>query len=90
MACRIQLKVAPKSARNAILGWIGDSLKIAVTAAPEKGKANEAVIALLADRLRLPKSAFSIVRGATQSQKLVEICGQDEVEILRRLGRTAA
>lgn len=91
---RLAVKVAPKAGRNAITGWHGAALKLSVTAAPEKGKANEAVIELLAKTLRLPKSAFSVVRGATSSQKLIEIAGTDEAlddgEILRRLGAPRA
>lgn len=82
---RLQLKVTPKGGRNAINGWMGETLKLSVTAAPEKGKANQAVIELLADLLHLPKSAFSIVRGDTSAQKLIEIRGLDEGEVLRRL-----
>lgn len=82
---RLQLKVTPKGGRNAINGWMGDTLKLSVTAAPEKGKANQAVIELLADVLHLPKSAFTILRGDTSAQKLIEIAGLDEGEILRRL-----
>ena len=82
---RLQLKVTPKGGRNAINGWMGATLKLSVTAAPEKGKANQAVIELLADVLHLPKSAFTILRGDTSAQKLVEIKGLDEGEVLRRL-----
>ncbi len=82
---RLNLKVAPKAGRNAIAGWMGETLKVAVTAAPEKGKANEAVIELLAKRLRLPKSALSVVRGQTSTQKVIEINGMEEGEILRQL-----
>lgn len=87
---RLTVKVSPKASRNAITGWHGEALKISVTVAPEKGKANEAVIALLADALHLPKSAFSVVRGATTSQKLIEIDALDSGEILRRLGALTA
>lgn len=84
---RLQVKVAPKAARNALNGWMGDTLKISVTTAPEKGKANQAVIELLADALKLPKSALTVVRGETSQQKLIEIRGLDEAEVHRRLGR---
>lgn len=86
---RLAVKVAPKAARNALNGWMGDTLKISVTTAPEKGKANQAVIELLAEALRLPKSALAVVRGQTSTQKLIEIHGLDEAEVWRRLGRTS-
>ena len=47
---RLNVKVVPGTARNQIVGWLGDALKIKVTAPPQKGRANEAVVALIADR----------------------------------------
>lgn len=82
---KLSLKVAPKAARNAISGWMGETLKLSVTAAPERGKANDAVIELLARTLKLPKSAISVIRGQTSTQKLVQIDGLADGEILRRL-----
>ncbi|MDP3858965.1 MAG: DUF167 domain-containing protein [Stagnimonas sp.] len=82
---RLPLKVAPKASRNAINGWMGETLKVSVTVAPEKGKANQAVIELLAEALRLPKSAVRIVRGETSTSKLAEIEGIDELELRRKL-----
>ena len=82
---RLPLKVAPKASRNAVNGWMGETLKVSVTVAPEKGKANQAVIELLAEALRLPKSAVRIVRGETSTSKLAEIEGIDELELRRKL-----
>lgn len=90
MAFKLQLKVAPKSSRNAVTGWIGDTLKLSVTGAPEKGKANQAVIDVLSEVLDLPRSAIRMVRGETSPTKLVEISGLDEGEILRRLNKAPA
>lgn len=69
------VKVSPKASRDAIGGWVGDILKISVTAVPEKGKANEAVIELLARALRQPKSSLRVVRGDGHSNKLIEVPG---------------
>ena len=71
----------PKARRNAILGIQpetegGNALKVAVGAPPEDGRANAAVIALLADQLGVAKSAVSVVSGATDRRKLVEIRGE--------------
>lgn len=82
---RLALKVSPKASKNAINGWLGDALKVSVTSAPEKGKANKAVIELLAGALRLPKSALHIVRGETNPNKTVEISGLTQDELLCRL-----
>ncbi len=72
---RLLVKVTPKASRNAIGGWIGDSLRISVTAVPEKGRANRAVIELLAEALRQPRSSLKILRGDDQPNKLVEVPG---------------
>ncbi|MEK7839378.1 MAG: DUF167 domain-containing protein, partial [candidate division NC10 bacterium] len=52
---RLTVKVIPKSSRDSIAGWVGDALKVCVTAAPERGKANAAVEAVLADALGLAR-----------------------------------
>lgn len=80
---RLRLKVAPKARRTAIGDIMADAdgapvLKVAVTAAPEDGKANTAVIALLAKEWGVAKTAISVVSGATDRRKLVEIRGQPE------------
>jgi uncharacterized protein YggU (UPF0235/DUF167 family) len=81
----LSIKVAPKAARTAISGWMGSVLKISVTAVPERGKANEAVIELLAATLKLPKSSISVLRGHGGAQKVVQVDGLADGEILRRL-----
>ena len=84
---KLQLKVSPKASRDAVSGWMGDTLKVSVTAVPERGKANEAVIELLAGALGLPKSRIRVLRGETQPNKLVEVDGLDDTELRRRLGQ---
>lgn len=76
---RLLLKVIPKSSRNRIVGWVGDRLKVAVTAAPERGKANQAVMELLAGALELPPSRLRIVSGETSPLKTLEIDGEEGV-----------
>jgi len=70
---RLQLKVQPKASANRLAGWVGDRLKIQVTAAPERGKANAAVIEVLSKALGIPKSAIRITAGETSPLKTVEI-----------------
>ena len=79
---RLAVKVSPKASAERIQGWASDEdggpvLKIAVTAVPEDGKANKAVIALLAKRLKLPKSAITIASGETSRRKTLLIDGDD-------------
>lgn len=87
---KLAVKVSPKAARDAIVGWHGGALKISVTAVPERGKANAAVQRLLAKTLDLPLSAVVLLRGDSSSQKLFEIRGLQEGEVLRRLPPSSA
>lgn len=74
-ATRLSVKVSPGASRNRIQGWLDDVLKLQVTAAPERGKANAAVQALIAERLGLPRAAVRIVAGHGSRRKIVEIDG---------------
>ncbi len=71
----ISLKVQPNAKKNAIIGEHGNLLKIAVTAVPEKGKANKAVIDMLAKKLKIKKSRVSVVAGLTTREKKVYLEG---------------
>jgi uncharacterized protein YggU (UPF0235/DUF167 family) len=73
----IELRVQPK-ARRVELALKAGALKVAVTAAPEDGKANDAVIALLAETWRLPKSCFTVARGAASRDKLLSVAGEPD------------
>jgi uncharacterized protein (TIGR00251 family) len=68
-AVLLHVRVQPKARVNAVKGWHGDSLRVSVTAAPEDGKANRAVIALLAETLDVAASSINLVRGATSRDK---------------------
>lgn len=68
-----EIKVQPRSSRNAVAGSHDHMLKIKLTAAPVDGKANAALLSFLAKSLGISKSLFSIVRGETSSQKLIHI-----------------
>ena len=74
----INVRVQPKAKRNRIEVVDDQNLKVYVTAAPESGKANDAVIALLSKTLKVPKSRMSIVRGQKSRDKLVRIEGMDD------------
>lgn len=82
---KLRIKVVPKASRDRVVGWVGDRLKVAVTAAPERGKANQAVVEVLAGALELAVSRVRIVSGETSPLKTVEIDGPDEKTILARL-----
>jgi len=84
------VKVSPGARDDAISGWQGDVLRIRVRAAPEAGKANEAVCRLLAHALGLPRSALAVVRGASSREKLVQIDGLDDEDVRRRIAVAVA
>jgi uncharacterized protein len=78
------VRLTPKGGRDAVEGWEAASdgsehLKCRVRAVPENGKANTALVALLAKTLAVPKSAVTIVSGATSRLKRVEIAGAGAV-----------
>ena len=68
------VRVIPRSSKNGI-EWEQRKLKVRLAAPPVDGAANEALVALLAEQLGLPKRHISIVRGASSRQKTVEITG---------------
>lgn len=86
---RIPLKVVPGSSRDEISGWLGDSLKVRVRAVAEAGKANAAVIRVVALRLGVPRQAIRIVTGTTSAHKLIEIDDLSMTELRERLASTA-
>ena len=75
MAARmIRVKVIPRSAKSEIAGELADgTLKVRLAAVPEKGRANEALIVLLADHFGVPASAVTIASGHGAQRKLVRI-----------------
>jgi hypothetical protein len=82
---RLAIKVVPGASRSELCGWLGDMLKVRISAAPEKGKANVAVVALLADRLGISKKSLTIVSGKSSQQKLVEIHGLSILDVMQKL-----
>jgi len=86
---RLAVRLTPKASAERIVGLVEDgaggvALKLAVTAAAEAGKANDALLELLARTLRLPRRDLSLVRGATDRRKLVHISG-DPAALVARL-----
>lgn len=77
----VTVKLTPKASHNRIMGAEVDAngisfLKVAVTAIPENGKANEALLKLLSKAWKQSKSSLQIVRGATDRRKIVVIEGE--------------
>lgn len=83
---RLNIKVVPGASRDQIVGWLGDALKIKVTAPPEKGKANEAVVTLLAKTLGVRCDTIEIVSGHGSPAKTVDIALMDNDAIKKAVG----
>ena len=81
----MRLRVSPGSRKTELAGRHGDGWKVRVSAPPEGGRANEAVLALLAERVGLPRRSLVIVSGRTSRDKVVEMTGIDHEEAERRL-----
>jgi uncharacterized protein len=82
---RLRLRVAPGAAKAAVVGRHGEGWKVRVAAPPERGKANEAVLELLAATLAVPRANVTLVSGSASRDKIVELAGIPPEEIERRL-----
>ena len=75
------VRVQPRAKRNAVQLAAGGGLKVYVTAPPEDGRANEAVVELLAERLRLKRRQVEIISGETNRNKVVRITGLSAAQV---------
>jgi uncharacterized protein (TIGR00251 family) len=80
------IKVHPGANKNAITGEIGDALKLSLSAAPEKGRANEACIEFFAKLLKVPRSSVTIASGQTSRSKVIRVAGISAQQARDRLG----
>jgi uncharacterized protein (TIGR00251 family) len=85
MPTTLRVHLTPRSARDEVLGLEGDILRARVTAPPVEGRANEALLRLLAEALSVPRASLRIVRGQRSREKLVAVEGLDAAELRRRL-----
>jgi len=83
-AC-LTVKVQPRAKRNAITGRVGDALKLAITAPPINGRANEACIEFFAELLNVPRSSVTIATGRSSRNKVIRVAGMSAAEVERRL-----
>jgi hypothetical protein len=83
----LMVRAQPGASRERIVGMLEGALKVAVTAPPEKGKANEAIEQLLAAEFGLPRGNVRVVTGATARLKRVRIIGVDASWVKDRLDR---
>jgi uncharacterized protein len=80
-----QVKVHPRAKKNAILGEVGDALKLALTAPPVEGRANEACIAFLAEALNVPRSSVTIAAGESSRNKVVRVRALSAAQVQEKL-----
>lgn len=91
MAEILAVRLTPRGGRDAADGWALDAdgrpyLKVRVTSPPVDGAANAALIAFLAKRLKIPRSAIRLVSGDTARIKRLELDGVDHAELDRVFG----
>lgn len=83
---RFEVKVQPRSSQNRIAGVVEGVLKIKLTSPPVEGKANQALINLLARFFAVPRRNITLVRGETSTNKLIEIKGIDKATLITKAG----
>ena len=79
--CTLTVRVHPGARKNGVTGVHAEAVKIALTTPPVDGKANEALIAFLAEALRLPRARITIVVGLTNRAKTLRITGKSAAEL---------
>ena len=83
--CMINVRVQPRASRDRVLGFRDGGLRVSVTAPPQDGRANTALLELLADGLGVARSRLRIVRGHTARDKVVEVEGLTMEEVRIRM-----
>lgn len=88
-ATRLRVRVSPGAKRAAVVGRYGDAWKVRVAAPPEGGRANEAVVRLIAGAVAVPADAVDVVSGRSARDKIVELRGIDASLTERRMASAA-
>ena len=83
--CSLSVRLHPGAKRNAVTGLHDGALKIALNAPPVDGKANDALIAFLAERLSVPRAKIALVAGMTSRSKTLRIAGKSAAEVAAAL-----
>ena|SRR5437016_10790296 len=81
------VKVHPRARKNAITGIVGDALKLALTAPPVEGKANQSVIEFFAEVFEIPRASVTIASGETSRLKILRIAGLSRDAVEQRLAQ---
>ena len=86
--CTLSVRIHPGARKNTVTGIHAESLKISLTTPPVDGRANEALIAFLAEALRLPRSRITLITGQTSRTKLIRITGKSAADVHAALDPT--
>jgi uncharacterized protein len=79
--CILLVRAHPGARRNGITGVHDGAIKISLTTPPTDGRANDALIAFLAEHLRLPRSQITLLTGATNRSKTLRIAGKSAADV---------
>lgn len=79
--CTLAVRVHPGARKNDVAGLHAGAVKISITAPPADGRANEALIAYLAELLKVPRARISLVSGASNRSKVLRITGRSAAEV---------
>jgi uncharacterized protein (TIGR00251 family) len=79
------VKVQPRAKKNGITGELGEALKLALTAPPLDGRANQACIEFFANLLDVPRSSVTIASGETSRRKIIKVAALSAEEVRRRI-----
>jgi uncharacterized protein len=88
-ATRLRLRVSPGARQAGVIGRYGDAWKVRVAAPPEAGRANAAVVRLIATTVSVPSDAVRLVSGHGARDKIVELAGIDAALAERRMASAA-
>jgi uncharacterized protein (TIGR00251 family) len=84
---RLRVRVAPGARSSAIVGRHGDGWKVRVSAPPERGRANDAVVGVIAHALGVERKNVKLIGGAAGRDKVFELTGLSQAEADRRLAQ---
>jgi uncharacterized protein (TIGR00251 family) len=79
--CTLSVRVHPGAKRDAVTGLHAGAVKIALNAPPVDGKANDALIAFVAESLKLPRSKVALIAGASSRSKTLRVTGKSAAEV---------
>jgi uncharacterized protein (TIGR00251 family) len=84
-SCTLELKTIPNAPRNEIAGWLGAALKVKVHAPAIDGRANDALLDFLAEKLGVARRDVTLIRGDRARHKVVRVAGRTLAEVRERL-----